>query len=228
MDRLAAQCVIARRSRRFSLREDSRRSYDARALLGPYIAALLFGGVLLAISLFAGGGDDADGDADAHHDHGGGGDAIGSFLSTFGSMRFWTFFLAFGGGTGVALTAAGLPGPVTLAAALGMGGVIGGFAAFAFRYLGRNQLSSTLSADDWIGKSCRVTVPVSADRPGKVRIELDGEVKELLARAAGSADGDMAVGDDVLIVEMADGIAKVTPNRPDAERRKGVPAAVKS
>lgn len=210
-----------------------------RPLLGPYIAALLFGGLLLAISLFAGGHDDADGDADVHadadadagadHDHDGGGNgAVGGFLSTFASLRFWTFFFAFGGGSGVALTAAGLPELVTGAAAAVMGGVIGGFAAWAFRYLGRNQLSSTLSADEWIGKSCRVTVPVSADRPGKVRLELDGEVKDVVARAAGAADGEMAVGDEVLIVEMTDGVAKVTPNMPDAERRRAAASSVKS
>ena len=216
------------------------------ALLGPYIGALLFGGVLLALSLFAGGHDDAAGDAHGHgdghgdghgegdleadggeahadgghdshgaqvaHEHGG---AIDGFLSTFASLRFWTFFFAFGGATGLALTILGLPTVVTAIAAGVMGGVAGGFAAWAFRYIAKNSLSSSLSSEDWIGRTAKVTVPVSPVRPGKILITFDNEVKELLALSAGESDGAIGVGEEVLIVSMTDGVAKVTLNRLD-------------
>lgn len=204
-------------------------------MLGPYIAAFLFGGILLAISLMAGGHDDADGgdhgdaDADAHadgevdahadhgHDSGGKDVAAGTgFLSTFASLRFWTFFLAFGGGAGIAFTLLGLPSIVTAIAAGMMGAVSGGFAAWAFRTLGRKDLSSSLSADDWIGRTGKVTVPVSPDRPGKIFLSFENEVKELVALSAGAADGSIGVGEEVIVVSMADGVAKVTLNRPDA------------
>lgn len=211
-------------------------------MLGPYIGALLFGGLLLALSLFAGGHDDADGDghADGHGDgHGDGhadghshaaqvahahGGAADGFLSTFASLRFWTFFFAFGGATGLALTILGLPSGVTGAAAGVMGGVAGGFAAWAFRYIGKNSLSSALSSEDWIGRTAKVTVPVSAERPGKILLTFDNEVKELLALSAGASDGAIGVGEEVLVVSMADGVAKVTLNRPDKQSAAPVAA----
>lgn len=205
-------------------------------MLGPYIAAMVFGGVLLALSLFAGGGEDgagggadageveadAGGDAGAHHDHEAHAHAgaVGGFLSTFASLRFWTFFFAFGGGTGLALTATGLSPAVTAIAAATMGAVSGGFAAWTFRFLWRNPLTSSLSSEDWIGRTGRVIVPLSGERPGKIRIELDQEVKDLVALAAGASEGEMGVGDEVLIVSMADGVAKVTPNRPAGKQAR--------
>jgi hypothetical protein len=225
-------------------------------LLGPYIGAFLFGGLLLALSLFAGGHDDAAGDAHGHGDHDGHGhaeadadgdaeahadsDAHGhdsgahasagegsALLSTFASLRFWTFFFAFAGGTGIALTLAGLPTVVTAVASGMMGAVSGGFAAWAFRYLGRNQLSSSLSSEDWIGRTARVVVPVSDLRPGKILMSFDNEVKELVALSAGASDGAIGIGEEVIVVSMIDGVAKVTRNRPDA-RPIAAPQTVKS
>lgn len=224
-------------------------------MLGPYIGAFLFGGLLLAISLIAGGHDDADGDADGDGGHDGHGDAEAdadadahadvdghgghdshshplaadgnAFLSTFASLRFWTFFFAFAGGTGIALTLLGLPSFVTAVAAAVMGGTSGGFAAWAFRYLGRNQLTSSLSSEDWIGRTAKVVVPVSDVRPGKILMSFDNEVKELVALSAGTSDGAIGVGEEVIVVSMTDGVAKVTLNRPD-ERKAGVAQTVKS
>jgi hypothetical protein len=220
-------------------------------LLGPYIGAFLFGGLLLALSLFAGGGEDADGDghadgghdghggaevdadADAHAGHGGddshahhvGGEGS-AFLSTFASLRFWTFFFAFAGGTGTTLTLLGYGTVVTAVAAAVMGAVSGGFAAWAFRYLGSNQLSSSLSSEDWIGRTAKVVVPVSDTRPGKILLSFDDEVKELVALSAGASDGAIGVGEEVIVVSLHDGVARVTLNRP--HERKAVEQTVKS
>lgn len=188
-------------------------------MLGPYIAALLFGGLLLAISLLAGGGDD-HADADAHGDAGGDhdaagdhADAMGAFVSTFASLRFWTFFAAFGGGTGTVLTLLSLPAVVVAIAAAAMGAVSGAFAVWTFRLLGQRQLSSALTSEDWLGRSAKVVVPVSATRRGKVRLELEDEVKEMVAIATEAGD-ELAVGEEVLIVSIEDGVARVSSSRP--------------
>src|SRR5690606_15637009 len=103
-------------------------------LIYLYLFGLIVGGVLLGSSLLLGGDDgDADGDAHAeagdHGGHGHGGDlqldgAASDFLLwRFRSLRFWTFFLAFFGLTGLALEGFGLleSSWLTLAASLGMG-----------------------------------------------------------------------------------------------------------
>ena len=60
-----------------------------------YLGAIAFG-VTLLVASFALGGKDTD-----HGDHGG--DAALAW-APFGSLRFWVFFFAFGGGAGFALT----------------------------------------------------------------------------------------------------------------------------
>lgn len=211
-------------------------------MLSLYIAALIFGGGLLALSLFGGHGHaDADGDghidlhadadagdhdqqSGAHHAAGhaehpdahvkGGGD----FVAIFVSLRFWTFLLGFGGLTGLLLTLLSVPAVATAAVAGGVGTLFGFIAAWAVRSLSRNQFSSSFSSVDWQGRSAYVTVPVSAARAGKIRLELEDEVKEVLA-VANADDGELAVGTEVIIASINNGVALVTPNKPDALAR---------
>lgn len=106
-------------------------------MLSLYIAALIFGGGLLALSLLGGHGHgDADGDghvdlhgdADAgdHDQHSGAHHAAGhaehpdahvkgggDFVTIFVSLRFWTFLLGFGGLTGLLLTLLSVPAAAT-------------------------------------------------------------------------------------------------------------------
>ena len=89
-------------------------------LIYAYIFALVLGGVLLGASFLLGGDHDADGDVDMDADadvdadvdadadidgdadggHDGHGDVAG-FFGVLGSLRFWTFFTAFFGLTGL-------------------------------------------------------------------------------------------------------------------------------
>lgn len=206
-------------------------------VLGIYVAALIFGGGLLALSVFGGGEEaDADGDAeiggaeldadagadlDADADAGGGGGAddvhaASDFLTIFVSLRFWTFLLGFGGLTGLLLTILGVAEPIGMIASAGMGAVCGTVATLAVRALSRGQISSSLGQDDWIGRSGRVVLPVSAARAGKIRLEFEHEVKDVMALAAGD-EGELAIGQDVIVVEMVDGVAKVTAAQPSGE-----------
>lgn len=179
-----------------------------------YIGALVFGGVLLVSSILLGGHDDADvdgGDFDKDIDLDGDKDIdldgdIGIFW-IFRSLRFWTFFLAFFGLTGVLFEAFGLASEmVTLALAIGMGSVIGIGGATAIRKLMNDQTADAAHEGDYIGKSAKVVVPVQPGGVGKVRVEIKGRQVDVLA----TTDGEAITSDDeVLIVEMEGTRAKV-------------------
>ncbi|MBX3249463.1 MAG: hypothetical protein KF901_19965 [Myxococcales bacterium] len=171
-----------------------------------YIAALVVGGVLLGASLLLGGHDadgpelDADGpDADGFDkdvDLGAGGDAFWIFRS----VRFWTFFLAFFGLTGVVLDGFGLIDTswITAALAAGMGALAGGSAATVFRVLANDETAEAASASDYLGKSARVLVPSRAGGVGRVRVEVKGQLVDLLA----TSDEELGAEDEVLVIEM--------------------------
>ncbi len=188
-----------------------------------YLFALIVGGVLLGASILLGGdhGDadadadvdvDADADVDAHadvhvdHSHGsmdvGGHGTADFFLWTFRSIRFWTFFLAFFGLTGLALTWLGLiESPlVGLALSLGMGGVTGLAAAAVLRRLSSDESGSVASANDYVGKTARVVVPVTKGGVGKVRLQLRGTTVDVLATT--DDDESYSSREEVLIIEM--------------------------
>lgn len=192
-------------------------------MLGVYLFALILGGGMLLLSLAGGhhGGDSGHGAGhaghDAHHaahEHAKGGARAGAdLLSIFLSLRFWTFFLAFGGLSGLLLTALKLPPEIVAVVSAIDGLTLGAVAASVMARLSREQLSSALTAEDWVGRSGRVTIPVSAARQGKIRLELEEEVVDLIASVAES-DGELAVGTEVIVVSLEDGVATVTPAVP--------------
>lgn len=180
-------------------------------MLSLYIAALVFGGGLLALSLLGGHDDAGHGDADhADGDHGD--------HTIFVSLRFWTFLLGFGGATGLLLTLLSIPAGITAAVAGTLGVVFGFIASWSVRTLSRSQHSSSFGMADWEGRNARVIVPVSAERMGKIRLQLEDEVKEVLA-TANAADGELGVGTDVIVAGMENGVALVTPDRFDGNAR---------
>lgn len=167
-------------------------------MLELYLIALLVGGSLLLFSLFSGGDDsdadtdaggdvDADLDGDVHvdagHDRDGDFDFVALAWLPIASLRFWTFFLAFFGaaGTALTLTERDLGHLVTGLVAVGVGYVCGTGAVAAFRYMRRSQTSSALTVDDYIGEVATVRVAVARDKVGKVRLQIKGRTVELLA-----------------------------------------------
>lgn len=193
-------------------------------LIYLYLFSLIVGGVLLGASILLGGHDsdlDADGDADVDLDLDadadadvdldldadadadvdkdfGHGDAAG-FLYTFLSMRFWVFFLAFFGLTGIILDGLDLTNPwVGLALALLMGSGSGFTAVTAIRKLGSDKDSRVITSKDYVGKTARVLVPFEGEGMGKVRVDIRGNSIDLLA--SGLEDGGYE--GEVLIVEM--------------------------
>lgn len=184
-----------------------------------YLFALVLGGVLLGASMLLGG--HGDGHAIETHatTHADGPDAsagVESFLVAFLSMRFWTFFLAFFGLTGVVLDGFGLVTSVWLAAVLStsMGLFAGGAAAFIMRKVKGDESNSAATAKDYVGKTGRVLVGFGPGQSGKVRMEIRGSTIDVLAVPIEGESFEPK--DEVIVIEMdatRAKVAKLTPER---------------
>ncbi len=184
-----------------------------------YVFALVLGSVLLGASFLLGGDGDADADADFDGDvdvdadadfdadgdvdgdagHDGHGD-VGGFFGVFGSMRFWTFFAAFFGLTGVVLDGLDLAVElVAFAIAIAVGFVTGWTAVKLIKALSANDTGVAAGVDDYVGKSGEMLIASRPGRLGKIRIELKGTTVDVLAE---SDEQVIARGDEALIVEM--------------------------
>ncbi len=173
---------------------------------------LAVGAVTVLFSLFAGG----DSDADAHGGAEGGGDADaqadaqadahhhveaqagGDFWLLFLSMRFWVFFLTFFGLTGLLLELAGASALVAALIAAPTGMALGVGAAWAFKRLREQTVTSQLTPDQLIGLEAKVMLPVSAGTAGKVRLQLGGQIVDRVALLEGREE--LARGERVLVI----------------------------
>lgn len=198
-------------------------------MLPLYLTCLMIGGVLVALSAF-GAGDhdtdvdfdadvdvdlDADVDVDAEVDADHGHDPISDVggLATMlpiASLRFWTFFLAFGGLLGTLLTLVGQVGPVPIAAlSIAVGYVTGLGVTATVRRLKREKITSTVSTTDCIGASGRVLLPISGEVAGQIRVELKGRLVDFIAETDDSVE--FAIDDQVLVYDVReDGVALVS------------------
>jgi membrane protein implicated in regulation of membrane protease activity len=177
-----------------------------------YLFALIAGGILLGASIVLGGGShDADLAAPDGAGHAGAEDhAPGSFgaLAMLVSLRFWTFFLAFFGLTGLVLTLFELaPVLVTALAAVVMGLGSGLAASLIVRQLSSRESNSASTSADYIGKTALVMVPISKGQLGKIRLTLKGSMVDVLA----GTDEELVfeTKEEVLIVEMDGTTARI-------------------
>lgn len=176
-------------------------------MLAVYLCALAFGGTLLVASLVMGFGH-ADGDVGGGHDTDGGdpshanghGDAFGWL--PVGSIRFWTFFLGFGGLAGTALTYLhSVSWPIVAAVAGGIGWASGIGVVAAMRRVQKGA-GSELEPDELRGETAEVLVPIEKGKFGKVRLSAKGRVHDLLAET--EDDRTFAIGATVTIVGEGD------------------------
>lgn len=178
-----------------------------------YLFALIVGGVLLAAAALLGGDHDAEagdlshGDLDhgveSHGKHIGEVPAdVGGLLWILRSMRFWTFFLAFFGLTGLTLGGLGLVDSRAIVGllAVGMGLVCGYGAAKIIHALTVSDTANSVNASEYIGKTARVLVAMNASQTGKVRVDAKGTTVDLLAK--GQLGAAFNVNDHVYIVEI--------------------------
>lgn len=194
--------------------------HEGETLIYLYVFSLVLGGVLLGASMLLGGGEGqaADGQgtegaaiADGHDAPGG----FESFMVAFLSMRFWTFFLAFFGLTGVVLDGLGLVSSSFIAAllslAMGLGTGLG--ALWVMRRVRADESNSAATAADYVGKTGRVLVGFGPGQAGKVRVDVRGSTMDLLAVPIDGATFELK--EEVIVVEMEGTRAKVARLTPD-------------
>lgn len=159
-------------------------------LTNVYLGAVAFGITLLVASLILGGKDTGH---DGHVE----GDVAGWAPIT--SLRFWVFLFAFGGGAGLALTELGSSELVAAGGALGIGWGAGALALAIVGSLRKHSVSSEIGADDLVGTTGTLVLPVGPGKPGKVRIDVKGRQEDFVANLVD--DGvELATGASVLIV----------------------------
>ncbi len=192
-------------------------------MIGVFVFMAVFGWLFVVVFLFSSADFDMDVDMDADLDLDIDMDAdVDSspdfsstglhFLGALFSFRSIVFFAAFFGLAGLLLTwlDAGTVLAIVLAAGIGL------FAAVLnvklMQYLKRTSVSSQLRDRRIAGNSAKVTVPISGSRRGKVSVDVNGQRLYLVASPYSDRHGqEFEVGDTVVIVEVNNGSALVTP-----------------
>ena len=196
-------------------------------MLTIYLISAAVGGTLVVLSALSGDGDhDMDGaDAGGNVDFDGelDGEVSGHFegdihpdvadgalvakntaeLTTwlpFFSLRFWTYFSAGFGGTGSLLTWLGLAGTTaTVGIATSTGAIAGLGMFYTMRAIQGSETDSAATVGDLAGQDAVVSVRITADEPGEIRLDFKGMTVELLAR---SKDGqELEAGIEVVILD---------------------------
>jgi len=161
-----------------------------------YLGAIAFGVTLLVASLVLGGKDHDGGHGHAH-------DGAGLAWAPFGSLRFWIFLLAFGGGAGYALSHMGTGAVASAAGAVAIGWVAGVLAVMVVRSMAKNSVSSEVGARELVGQTGTLLLPVGPGKPGKVRVDVKGRAEDFVANNVDEG-GDLPTGAIVLIVAEGD------------------------
>ena len=201
-------------------------------MLGLYLAAAIIGGGLVVVSALGSVfGHGADHDASLDHDHdieiGGhdldhdlgehAADAAGKVTDAFNgiaewipflSVRFWVAFTAAFGILGILMTTMKMGGePGILFTALITGFLTGTIVHTLITWIKRHLKDSSVEEKDLVGVHGRVLVPARGSDPGKIRIEVKGDIIDLLAV---SDDGrDIDAGSEVFVVAVEGNQARV-------------------
>jgi hypothetical protein len=172
-----------------------------------YIAALLFGGLLILASIFGAGEHDVDvhsGDVSDPHAESG-----HVLLAALFGIRFWSFGAAFFGLTGLLLRVSGAG-----ALAAPVGAVVGAAAGFSasllFRKMTRESVGRVGDAGALVGREGRLLLPVAPGQQGKVRVAQPGGGHVDLVASVNGGDEALAAGAEVIVVEVRGTVAVVT------------------
>ncbi len=192
-------------------------------MLSIYWAALGLGGVFVLLTTFLGADSDSDGDSsnfdgvaefDAETDFGHGdphtagpsdghaaaeGPGVLDILFLLFSIRFWAFFIAFFGLSGVGLSTLRGTGVITLVLSLCMGLFAGYGVSYLFKYMSRSNVSTDVSYGDMVGQVAKVLLPITPGDKGKVRIIVKGQTTDM---AAYTEEGSYGIGEEVVVVRI--------------------------
>jgi membrane protein implicated in regulation of membrane protease activity len=125
------------------------------------------------------------------------------WISIFSSFRFYMFAAIAFGAVGAPVTLFGWAAPaLTLVAALLTGIGVGALAAFGFRALGRETLSSSGDAGEVLGLVGRVLVACEKGRAGKVRLTVRGQIIDVIAT---TDEPRLEPGAGVIVQDVHDG-----------------------
>jgi len=158
-----------------------------------YLFAVAAGVTLLVASLLLGGKDTDHGGAG--HDHG----EASLGWAPFASLRFWVFFLAFGGGAGFALDALGSSEVIAGVGALGVGWFAGALAVAIVRMVTKRSVSSDVGSAELVGTTGTLVLPVGPNRPGKVRVDIKGRTEDFVANTVEDGE-ELPTGTAVLVI----------------------------
>jgi membrane protein implicated in regulation of membrane protease activity len=154
---------------------------------------------------------DADADFDGDASFAGTVGGIGDWVASLLTFRAFIFFSAFFGAAGIVLTVLSYSEPVPLVTALALGGFAGVVNARLMRYLKRSEMTSHVSDQELSGTTARVVLPIGQERRGRVEIDLGGQPTYMVALPYRRDADELAPGDQVVVVEVRQGTAYVTP-----------------
>jgi membrane protein implicated in regulation of membrane protease activity len=161
---------------------------------------------------FGDAGFDVDADIGTDLDFGTGDAGFGDFTGLFRRIPIssYAFFLAFFGGAGTIGTWLDVGFVQTIILAVTLGVIASAVNTAAFSFLRNTDASSQLTDHQLEGRLATVSVPIDAGKRGRVWLDTGEERVQLTAGSVESAiDRSFARGEQVVIVEMTDGIAKV-------------------
>ena len=138
---------------------------------------------------------------------------------TLFSVRNLTYLVFGFGATGVLLSLVwrGERDLLTALAALFTGGAAWLVSAVLFGYLRRSESGELQTDRTLLGRVGQVTLPMLPGGTGKVLVTRAGQTHELLAKPMAEGDAGAETWRSVVIVEMRDGVAFVTPYSEDPQ-----------
>lgn len=167
-----------------------------------YLISLVVGGILLVASLL---GDVLD--IDAFSD---GPDPGGLHILTIRGATYFAFVFG-ASGAGLQRLAPGMGALPTLAIALVAGVGTATLIDRIFAFVKRGEVGDMEGDRSLHGLVGEVVVPLSARHDGKIAVRRGSERLELLARPFDRDDGDPAGWKHVIIIDIRDGTALVSP-----------------
>jgi len=178
-------------------------------MLAAYIAATVLGGTLLIGSLLTGHHGGVHEFDHAGHDTEGHGSALTAFVL---SLRFWTYLLAFGGASGLLLHKLAHVGePYAFLLSLVTGAASGIFAQLAVHKLG-SHTGGTVASREMVYRLGTMLLPASPGVASRVRVTVNNQSIDLIAT---TEDLALAARDEVVVLDIKDGVAHVTKNDPN-------------